>query len=139
MKRWWWMSVAVIGALPMSSWAECTPATRLTGRALQDLVSGNTLCASRNADRWQQQHHPDGTLWDYKMGPGHPVDPSKQVGTWRIQGNQITYTYTGGQSYTYSIHKVTGATARYDFCVNPNNGTPSISGATFQTGLTRCP
>ena len=57
------------------------------------LVAGNTLCAVRGSDRWQEQHRGtglSGALWDYKMGANHPVDPTEQVGTWSAVNGATT-------------------------------------------------
>ncbi len=56
MKQSWWVGMALICVLPSLSQAECTIQTRVTGNALVNWVTGNTVCASRNGDRWQEQH-----------------------------------------------------------------------------------
>lgn len=141
------VSVVLVCALPVIAQAECTNQRRVTGKAFSNLVqcgsitcntnSGSTVCAMRGNDRWQSQHHPGGDLWDYKRGPGDPMDPSKKVGNWKTQGNSITYEYAGGHRYTYSIH--TNSAGGYDFCESPNGGVASISNAVFKPGLTGCP
>ena len=110
----------------------CAPNTRVTGDALTTLVSGNTVDATRGADRWQEQHRAGGQLWDFKKGPSDPVDPTSQVGTWAIVSNDVIHSYTGGPSFTYSIH----GSGPYSFCAN---GTAVVSGATFQRGSGNCP
>ena len=110
----------------------CAQNTRVTGSALTTLVSGNTVCATRGADRWQEQHRVGGQLWDFKKGPSDPVDPTSQVGTWAIVSNDVIHSYTGGPSFTYSIH----GSGPYSFCAN---GTAVVSGATFQRGSGNCP
>ena len=112
----------------------CAQNTRVTGSALTTLVSGNTVCATRGADRWQEQHRAGGQLWDFKKGPSDPVDPTSQVGTWVIAANNVTYSYTGGPSFTYRIHGP--RSGPYSFC---SNGTEVVSGATFQRGSGNCP
>jgi len=67
-------------------------------------------------------------------GAGHPVDPSKQVGNWSIKGNVVTYCYTGGLCYSYSVHGL-GA-GLYSFC---DGSTEVVRGAKFKPGLTSCP
>lgn len=113
----------------------CTTPNRVTGSALTTLVSGNTVCATKGADKWQEQHRSGGQLWDYKKGSSDPVDPSKQVGTWRIGSNEVTYSYTGDSSYTYSVHDE-GSGTSYSFC---SNGSVVVSGATFKPGNSSCP
>ena len=112
----------------------CAQNTRVTGSALTTLVSGNTVCATRGADRWQEQHRVGGQLWDFKKGPSDPVDPTSQVGTWAIASNNVIYSYTGGPSFTYSIH----GSGPYSFCTAPN-GTAVVSGAIFRPGSSSCP
>ncbi len=135
MKRTLLPFIALAG-LSAQAGADCLPNTRVTGAALTNLVSGNTVCATSGTKTWQEQHRAGGQLWDYKKGPNDPVDPSKQVGTWSIAGNNVTYSYTGGPSYTYSIHGPSGGP--YSFCTGPN-GTEVISGAYFKPGNASCP
>ena len=113
----------------------CTTPNRVNGSALTTLISGNTVCATRGADKWQEQHRIGGQLWDFKKGSSDPVDPSKQVGTWGIASNNVTYSYTGGPSYTYTVHDEGGG-ASYSFC---SNGSVVVSGATFKPGNSSCP
>lgn len=135
MKRSILTAMVLLAGIPTLAMANCTAATRVTGAALNTLVIGNTVCATRNGEKWQEQHRAGGQLWDYKMGPGHPIDPSKQVGTWSIARNFVTYCYTGHKCYSYSVHG-SGADT-YDFCFP--NGTLQVPGATFKTGLQSCP
>jgi len=113
----------------------CTNPNRVTGSALTTLVSGNTVCATVGTDKWQEQHRSGAQLWDYKKGASDPVDPSKQVGTWGIGANSVTHSYTGGPSYTYTIHDEGGG-ASYSFC---SSGSVVVSGATFKPGNSSCP
>lgn len=135
MKRSILTTMVLLAGIPSLAMANCTPATRVTGNALNTLIIGNTVCASRNGEKWQEQHRAGGQLWDYKMGPGHPIDPSKQVGTWSISRNFVTYCYTGDKCYSYSVHGT--GTGAYDFCFA--NGKLEVSGATFKPGLQSCP
>lgn len=128
-------AMVLLAGLPALAAADCSPTTRVTGTNLTNLITGNTVCATRGSDVWQEQHRAGGQLWDYKMGPGHPIDPTKQVGTWSIARNFVTYCYTGGTCYSYSVHG-TGA-GPYSFCYA--NGTEVVSGATFKPGNASCP
>lgn len=128
-------AVVLLAGLPSLAMANCTPSTRVTGAALTALITGNTVCAQRGSEVWQEQHRAGGQLWDYKMGPGHPIDPSKQVGTWNIARNLVTYCYTGGKCYSYSVHGPAGGP--YSFCFP--NGTEVVSGAKFKPGNASCP
>jgi len=71
-------------------------------------VSGNQICACRSGERWQEWHGPAGNLWDYKLGPGHPVDPTKIVGTWSVTNGAnalLTHTY-GTTSYSFRVCRI---------------------------------
>ena len=121
-----WVSPAVM--------AEYTRASRVNSPELDTLISGTTVCASFGGDEWQEEHRAGGPLWDYKKGPSDPVDPSEQVGTWDIGGNQVRYTY-GRTSYRYSVHDEGGGS--YTFC-GIGGGAPVISGATL-VATASCP
>lgn len=95
--------------------------------------SGNTLCAASGNERWQEQHRPGGQLWDYKKGPSDPVDPTSQVGTWSIAGNNLVHTY-GSTSYSYTVHRRQGFGANaFTLCG------PQTFDVTFLRGITSCP
>jgi len=113
----------------------CATPNRVNGGPLTTLISGNTVCATQGTDKWQEQHRSGAQLWDYKKGSSDPVDPSKQVGTWVIASNNVTYSYTGGPSYTYTVHDEGGG-ASYSFC---SNGSVVVGGATFKPGNSSCP
>ena len=113
----------------------CNNRNRVNADALPTLISNNTVCATRDTDKWQEYHRPGGDLIDWKRGANHPVDPSKQVGTWSIASNNVTYSYTGGPSYTYTVHDEGGG-ASYSFC---SNGSVVVGGATFKRGNSSCP
>lgn len=133
-------SMVLLAGISGEAMAACaSPATMVTGNPLTNLVSGNTVCAMNGNEKWQEQHLGNGTLWDYKKGANDPVDPTKKVGTWSLSANlsgpvnQITYSYTGGPSYTYNIYRNGNV---YSFCTN---GAEIVSNATFKTGATGCP
>lgn len=77
------------------------------GTELQNLLTGRTVCAQLGNDRWQERHVSGGALRDYKLGPNHPIDPTKQVGTWSTTGSGantvVTYSYTGGRSHSFVV------------------------------------
>ena len=134
------VALAMVGAEAM---AQCAANSRVGN--LQQLLPGNTLCAERGNDKWQEQHRGNGTsgeLWDYKRGGNDLIDPTKKVGTWSIsgqgqgqgQGNQqVTYAYTNGPSFTFTVHEADGGL--YNFCAS---GTSSITGARIINGITSC-
>ena len=138
------------------SFVVCSLAVGLSGEAaaqacnhqqsiavLSTLLQAKTVCAALAADRWQEYHATGGALFDWKRGPGHPVDPREQVGTWSITsvtvGNttreQVTHAYTGGSSFRYRVCLV-GATYTFQQ-VSP--GSTTITGATILSGSVACP
>jgi len=99
---------------------------------LPTAISGKLICGQRAGapadanNRWQEEHVvAGGQLFDYKLGPGHPVDPRKLVGTWSITGNgantRVEYRYGSGSTtsgpYPHSVHDAGGGT--YEFCTGP--------------------
>lgn len=101
---------------------DCSGGTRLqnTGgnpNVVASAISGKTVCATLGGQKWQEYHHPGGSLIDYKRGPSHPIDPTKTVGTWGTSGtganSQVTYNYGTGGAYSYTVHFNAGT---YTFC-----------------------
>lgn len=133
MKRLMVTSIVLLAGISGEAMAACT-GTPVTGSDLTTLIAGNTVCATGGGEQLQEQHRAGGELWDYKMGPTDPVDPTKQVGTWIIDTalSTVTYTYTGGPSYTYSVH----GSGPYSFCTG---SAEVVGGATFQPDITSCP
>ena len=100
-----------------------------TVAAVQAVLANKMVCAAVGGEQWQEWHNggASGPVVDYKMGPGHAVDPSSQTGTYqlvdlagnprisrvqRAAGAAVDYTY-GANTYTYGVCQ-TGAT--YAFC-----------------------
>ena len=128
------LSGILLEAFAGESMADCTNNRIASGNDITTLISGSLICGrpgsgytGNPADRWQDQHRSDHTLWDHKLGIGNAVDPETQVGTWSTQnGANSTYTeshglpptYTGGPSYTYQVYRI-GAVGSitYSFCV----------------------
>jgi len=90
----------------------CGTGTRATGNTLVKLLAGQTVCGRSKANTWQEFHsgatEAGGPLIDWKLGPGHPMDPSKQVGTWSVQNvatadSFVVYNYGSGGSYSYAV------------------------------------
>lgn len=119
------------GALAQS--CPCTNANRVTGAALDTLVSGKTVCASFGGERWQEFHQGTGSLIDYKLGPGHAVDPSTSVGSWSRSGNTLVYNYGSGGLFSYEVCTATPG-GPYAFC-----GVRSIVNVTILNGQSACP
>ena len=88
--------------------------------ALTTALSGNIVCVG-SGPIWQNQeiHQPGGTLTDYKMGLGDPVDPTKNIGTWGVSGTGtdtvVTYNYTGVGVYTFKVFN-NGTDQFFAFC-----------------------
>ena len=141
--------VAVVSGEVMAA-ANCRSNTRVdtnaqNGGPLTTLIAGNTVCAQRGSERWQEQHRGGGQLWDYKLGTD-PKDPTSQVGTWQIiGGTQISYSYPAGTptyTITYSVHNegTNVSPGPYSFCTSTGPSvTPIVSGATFFPGNASCP
>jgi len=140
--------------------AGCQVGQRLNQTELNSLLPGNTVCGRpvvpadgggypySASDRWQEEHR--GTapgpsqLWDYKKGPppAEKIDPTKQVGTWEIvlissgSGNSpdvygVRHAYTGGPTFTWTMHKNPPSTTVYSFCTG---GVEHVR-ATVKTGI----
>ena len=104
-----------------------------------NVLSGQTVCGSSGSDTWQEWHQTSGTLTEYAKGPGHPVDPTHDVGSWSLgSGNTITYNYTGGSSYTFELWLDLGNSSLL-FCES-GAGTNAVAtvNTTF-TGQGACP
>jgi len=113
------------------------PGTPLTGAAISSLLTGNTVCVG-TAGNWaaQELHVSDGSLVDYKRGPGHPVDPTEPVGSWSVDATAgtVSHNYGAGGTYTYKI-SANGGTS-YSFC--STSGAPEIL-SNVKTGGGGCP
>ncbi len=123
-------------------WAQsCASGTRLNQTQLTNTFPGNTLCAQRGTDKWQEQHRELGQLWDYKLGSS-TVDPTKHVGSWAITGTGsdalLTHTY-GATPYSWQVCRsggVGGVGTGYTLISTGSAGT--ITGAEVKAGETSC-
>jgi hypothetical protein len=112
-------ATALLGSLGISSVssAACTGGS-LNQTQLAALLTGNTVCAVRGSERWQELHLAGGSVVDFKRGPADPVDPSETVGTWSIIGTgtnaTVQYNYGSGGTYTYTVFSNGGTS--YSFC-----------------------
>ena len=88
------------------------------------LVRGNTACAVRGSERWQEFHQVGGDVIDYKLGPNSTTDRSEKVGTW-VAGvasrtnllPTVTYNYGAGGTYAYAVCAANAAaTGPFLFC-----------------------
>ncbi|MER2553311.1 MAG: hypothetical protein ABTQ28_08575 [Thauera sp.] len=120
-------------ALPGQAFAACS-GNMLNHTELHKAFAGNTVCASRGADRWQEFHRQGGALIDYKKGPSDRVDPTRQVGSWAIDGTgngaRMMHDYGKGGVYRYQVYRDGG---RYSFC----SGNQSHD-ATVRSGQQSC-
>ena len=126
------VGVLLLGGLGLAGQAAAVcSGTALDAAQLSAAFSGNTVCAQRAGDRWQEYHQVGGALIDWKMGPGHAVDPSKQVGTWSATSSGLAYNYGSGGNYTYQVFDNNNGT--YSFC----NGAEML--VTVRSGQGACP
>lgn len=109
------------------------------GTALTDIATelgDKTVCVGSSPSFEAQEYHrsSDHLIIDYKRGPGHAVDPSKEIGSWLTTSpNKITYKYTDGPTFSYTVFKESDGSSYY-FC----NGTNLIVTATLKSGSNGC-
>lgn len=124
---------AVVFAAPSHAQSACSTSTgvvKLDLAQMNTLLTGNTVCGrpginypGNAADRFQEEHRAGGELWDYKRGPGHPIDPTERVGSWLVSatkiGATVTPTYTGGSSFNWNVFgpASNGPGSVYSFCL----------------------
>lgn len=106
------LSVGLVGNI-MAACPEPDDANYATIASLN--LPGKMVCAQRGSDRWQEQHNGTasvgGTVVDFKKGPSDPVDPSKLVGSWRVDRTDpkvIVYDYGTGGVYSYRARTTSG-------------------------------
>jgi hypothetical protein len=114
-------SKQIIGFILLSAssniaFAAC-PGSALDNTAITNLLSTGsaTVCVVGGGD-WESQelHAAGGNLIDFKKGASDAVDPSEVVGSWSINGNQVTYNYGSGGTYSYTVSSNGGSS--YSFC-----------------------
>lgn len=101
-------------------------------------IGGKTLCASSGSDRWQEFHSGalGGPLIDWKLGSGHPVDPTETVGTWSVgTGGVLTHAYTGGSSYSWIVCRPGNSP---NHALVSTGASTTITGATVRSGQGSC-
>ena len=116
--------------------AQCSSSTadRVQGSDLTNLLSNSRVCGRPVPDnvngRWQEQHRAGNQLWDYKLGAVHPVDPTKQMGTWQVSGTGantiVTYvynTFSPSETFTLSV-----------YCAETGSGTNKVCPPKVPTG-----
>jgi hypothetical protein len=139
------LGLAVLSFVPHAHAACATSpgVVRLSNAQISNLLAGKLVCGRPGAsypgtggqgspDRWQEEHlgGPNGgDLWDYKLGPGHPIDPRKKVGTWSPIG---TTADVPGVIHRYDPP---GATNTFNWTVwGPEANTPGSSVYSFCLG-----
>lgn len=135
--------LAAVAAAGLSggAFAACTASgTALTATEINTALNGNTACVGTSAPFEAQEQHRSGfELWDYKLGEGNAVDPTKKIGTWSITPTPpstapgtISYTYDGSSTpYTYTVYNI--GTSTYCFV-----GTSSVE-VKVKSGIGSCP
>ena len=103
---------------------------KLTANQVEVLLGNSMACyPASGSSKWtNQEYHTGasgaagGSVVDYKNGPAAPgnKDPTETIGTYNIIGNsggQITYTYTTGGVFVYSVWGLQASgSGTYDFC-----------------------
>ena len=94
-----------------------TQITGTTSPTLTSLLTQRMVCGQVGGEKWQEYHASNLDLVDFKLGLGHPVDPTTKVGTYSVAGAVVTYNYgAGGGSYQYNVCAVGSPTTSYTFC-----------------------
>ena len=104
------------------------------------VLAGKTVCGRKGSDHWQEFHGTMGDLIDYKLGPGHRVDPTKKVGIWTAAGTSVTYTYNAWSpsvTYTYTVFRIGDDTSQR-YCLD-GSGIPEVSVVPGQIACTSYP
>ena len=143
------IAVAMLAGLVGTAHAACgCGGIAISVKDATTFLSGKMVCAAAtdNADVWQEWHNGgvSGSLKDYKLGPDNAVDPSEVVGTYSIAAGPdsnavVTYSYSGGKTYTYDVCVAATATDNtgVNFC---SSSARSITNATvpLTMGLRAC-
>lgn len=123
----WFIIIASTSEIAIA--AQCgTGTNQVTGSAINTLLNGKFVCATRGSDTWRECHGTlsgstcsiGGNLWDLKLGT-NPMDPAKLVGSWTRTGNTVSYNYGTGGTYSYNIYQI-GTSSTYDFCGTSPSG-----------------
>ena len=128
--------LALLGAAASPAIAQCTGTPLDTAQLTAIFGGGNKLVCGRAVkpgypgsatDRWQEEHlggTASGDLFDFKLGPGHAVDPRKKVGVWFISRGQtplLVHEYSSALQFQWLVFGPTSNTpgsSVYSFCTN---------------------
>src|ERR1700761_8526527 len=103
------MAVLVLCSAHALANADCATGKRLTAAQIEELVAGKYACRrdGGGAIFSNEQHRggsasPFGELWDYKLGPADPRDPSAKVGNYQVTdsggtGARLVYVFGAGR------------------------------------------
>ena len=140
-------ALALVGVVAAQAQVSC-PAGTTQELDAAAWVKGKTLCATRGALRWQEFHFdavpgPGRRLIDYKLGPGHPMDETKDMGTWDARGGNagpsggpvLVHIYSGGDSYAWLVCREAGGSS---WTLRSTSTHGDITGATLRTGQVAC-
>ena len=128
------ISVATIFVFAASQALAAAPTGTCYGTALtmsdMQTALNNNYAFYPGPEGWNERHNAGtGQICEFAQGSGHPVDPSKNIGTYTITDETyadpdtgmlihvglITYTYTGGGSYSFYVSPPLTAPT-YQFC-----------------------
>jgi hypothetical protein len=123
----------LLGATLGDAIGECPAEGRIgdSPNELKDVIKNKLVCgtAITGNDKWQEEHRPNGDLWERAKGPEDPVDPSHLVGTWHIEnrggttGNErddwVCYEYSGGDTFCFRLYEI--GEDKYSFCDESGN------------------
>lgn len=98
----------------------CTAGNQYIGTELPGVLNDRMVCVSNGTGGWENQEFHNGSsqrVVDYKLGPGDPVDPSKDIGSYAFIGANVQYNYTGdSKTYSFSVCKKSSPSRDYAFC-----------------------
>jgi hypothetical protein len=124
-------AMPAFGAVPVAC---ASSGTQITGASLPTTLSGNTVCVGTSGNWSNQEFHAgSGSIVDYKMGPNDPKDPTATIGVWSVSGDAVTYSYTAGGTFTFTVWQHNDGTL--DFCDGPFL---VVTGATLRAGSGPC-
>ena len=94
------LMIGVGNAMAACPGTEVDVATALLDKGISDSTGNEVHCSN-------------GNLVEIAKGVGHAVDPTRVVGTWTANGSDVIYNYSGGDSFTFTVHK---NGSNYNFC-----------------------